>query len=113
MVLSSGDVVCTGIARVESTWRRPTAPVPARARTLAPILGATRRVTMYEGFRRFDIPTSDPEVSIRGVVGGAGPPLLLLHGNPLTHIHWRLIGPRLAEEFTVVATDLRGYGDSG
>jgi haloacetate dehalogenase len=68
---------------------------------------------MYEGFRRFDLATSDPEVTIRGVVGGSGPPLLLLHGNPLTHIHWRLVAPRLAEEFTVVATDLRGYGDSG
>ena len=68
---------------------------------------------MIDGFRQFDIPTSDPEVVIRGVVGGAGPPLLLLHGNPLTHFHWRLVAPRLAEAFTVVATDLRGYGDSG
>ena len=68
---------------------------------------------MYESFRRFDVQTSDPQVSIHGVVGGAGPPLLLLHGNPLTHIHWRLIAPRLASDFTVVATDLRGYGDSG
>src|SRR5262249_36057644 len=69
--------------------------------------------TMYEGFRRFDLETSDPGVAIHGVVGGEGPPLLLLHGNPLTHIHWRLCAPRLATEFTVVATDLRGYGDSG
>jgi len=68
---------------------------------------------MYEGFRRFDLSTSEPGVAIHGVIGGAGPPLLLLHGNPLTHIHWRLIAPRLATEFTVVATDLRGYGDSG
>ena len=68
---------------------------------------------MFDGFRRFDIGTTDPEVTIHGVVGGAGPPLLLLHGNPLTHFHWRLIAPRLAETFTVVATDLRGYGDSG
>jgi haloacetate dehalogenase len=68
---------------------------------------------MLEGFRKFDIGTSDPQVVIHGVVGGAGPPLLLLHGNPLTHIHWRLVAPRLAQEFTVVATDLRGYGDSG
>jgi haloacetate dehalogenase len=68
---------------------------------------------MYEGFRRFDLATSDPGVTIRGVVGGSGPPLLLLHGNPLTHIHWRLVAPRLAQEFTVVATDLRGYGGSG
>src|SRR5262249_28672301 len=51
---------------------------------------------MYEGFRRFDIETGDPGVAIRGVVGGEGPSLLLLHGNPLTHIHWRLVAPRLA-----------------
>src|SRR6185295_9895140 len=44
--------------------------------------------------------------------GGSGPPLLLLHGNPLTHVMWHKIAPRLAEEFTVVAADLRGYGDS-
>ena len=68
---------------------------------------------MYEGFRRFDIQTSDHEVRIRGVVGGSGPPVLLLHGNPLSHYHWRFVAPRLAKDFTVVATDLRGYGDSG
>ena len=44
--------------------------------------------------------------------GGSGPPLLLIHGNPLTHVHWHQVAPRLAEKFTVVATDLRGYGDS-
>jgi haloacetate dehalogenase len=68
---------------------------------------------VFEGFRRFDLRTTEPDVAIHGVVGGSGPPLLLLHGNPLTHIHWRLVAPRLAQEFTVVATDLRGYGDSG
>jgi len=67
---------------------------------------------MFEGFKKFDIQTSDPEVVIRGVVGGSGPPLLLIHGNPLTHVHWHIVAPRLAEHFTVVATDLRGYGDS-
>ncbi len=68
---------------------------------------------MFEGFRTFDIQTSDPQVKIHGVVGGKGPPLLLLHGNPLTHVHWHIVAPRLAQDFTVVATDLRGYGDSG
>ena len=46
------------------------------------------------------------------VVRQERPPLLLLHGNPLTHVSWHKIAPRLAEKFTVVATDLRGYGDS-
>lgn len=68
---------------------------------------------MYEGFERFEIQTSDPEVKIVGRVGGKGPAVLLLHGNPLTHVHWHLVAPRLARNFTVVATDLRGYGDSG
>ncbi len=67
---------------------------------------------MFERFRRFDIQTSDPQVKIHGVVGGSGSPILLLHGNPLTHVHWHLVAPRLAQHFTVVATDLRGYGDS-
>ena len=44
--------------------------------------------------------------------GGKGPPLLLMHGNPFSHLSWQKFAPRLAEEFTVVATDLRGYGDS-
>ena len=66
---------------------------------------------MFENFRSFDLDTSGTR--IHGRIGGSGPPLLLLHGNPLTHVMWHKVAPRLAEEFTVVATDLRGYGDSG
>ncbi|HYS26148.1 MAG TPA: alpha/beta fold hydrolase [Vicinamibacterales bacterium] len=44
--------------------------------------------------------------------GGAGPPLLLLHGYPQTHVMWHKVAPLLMRDFTVVATDLRGYGDS-
>lgn len=51
-------------------------------------------------------------ISIRTRVIGSGPPLLLLHGYPQTHGIWHRIAPRLAEDFTVVATDLRGYGAS-
>jgi len=60
---------------------------------------------MFEGFKRFEIQTSDPEVKIVGRVGGKGPAVLLIHGNPLTHVHWHLVAPRLARDFTVVATD--------
>lgn len=53
------------------------------------------------------------EVTLRVRYGGNGPPLLLLHGHPQTHMMWHRVAPRLAREFTVVMPDLRGYGDSG
>lgn len=51
-------------------------------------------------------------VSIRVRTGGSGPPLLLLHGHPQTHAIWHRVAPALAERFTLVLADLRGYGDS-
>jgi haloacetate dehalogenase len=65
---------------------------------------------MMEGFTRTEIKTNGARIVT--VHGGKGPPLLLMHGNPFTHLSWHKIAPRLAEEFTVVTTDLRGYGDS-
>jgi haloacetate dehalogenase len=65
---------------------------------------------MFEGFTRTEIATSGARIHLRH--GGDGPPLLLLHGNPLTHVSWHRIAPRLARHFHVVAADLRGYGDS-
>jgi haloacetate dehalogenase len=65
---------------------------------------------MFEGFERVRVETEG--ASINAVRGGEGPPLLLLHGSPQTLAMWHLVAPRLAEDFTVIATDLRGYGDS-
>ena len=65
---------------------------------------------MFEGFETSAIDAGNVTIQTRH--GGSGPPLLLLHGNPQTHAMWHLVAPRLAENFTVVATDLRGYGDS-
>lgn len=62
------------------------------------------------GFRIRDVETSGAR--IRLATAGSGPPLLLLHGHPQTHLTWHKIAPRLAERFTVVLPDLRGYGDS-
>ncbi len=66
---------------------------------------------LFPGFRQLRIP-SEEGVTIAGVIGGAGPPLLLLHGHPQTHAIWHKLAPTLAQHFTVVACDLRGYGDS-
>ncbi len=65
---------------------------------------------MFEGFDELQIETSGATINL--VKGGSGPPLLMLHGYPQSHVMWHKIAPRLAEDFTVVAPDLRGYGDS-
>jgi len=65
---------------------------------------------LFPGFVARRFATSDAEISF--VIGGNGPPLLLLHGYPQTHVMWHRIAPHLAERFTVVCSDLRGYGDS-
>lgn len=66
---------------------------------------------LFPGFRMLDVRT--PGTTIRLRTGGNGPALLLLHGYPQTHVLWHKVAPRLARRFTVVAADLRGYGDSG
>ena len=66
---------------------------------------------LFPGFRTVDL--DGDGVAVHAVVGGSGPPLLLLHGYPQTHAIWHKVAPRLARRFTVVAADLRGYGDSG
>jgi haloacetate dehalogenase len=64
------------------------------------------------GFALYNFTTSSG-VTIRFALAGSGPALLLLHGHPQTHVTWRKVAPQLAEQYTVVTPDLRGYGDSG
>lgn len=68
-------------------------------------------VELFPGFRAQRIATR-PGVEIQALLGGSGPPLLLLHGHPQTSAIWHKVAPTLARHFTVVAADLRGYGDS-
>ena len=66
---------------------------------------------LMSGFALHDVDVGDG-ITIRTATAGHGPPVLLLHGYPQTHVTWRKIAPRLAERFSVIATDLRGHGDS-
>ncbi|TQV77912.1 alpha/beta fold hydrolase [Denitrobaculum tricleocarpae] len=65
---------------------------------------------LLPGFKRQRVQTTEGE--ILALVGGEGPPLLMLHGDPQTHLCWHGIAPRLAEDYSVVLTDLRGRGES-
>jgi haloacetate dehalogenase len=67
-------------------------------------------IRFFPGFKPFRVDGAGAEIN--GVIGGQGPPLLLLHGAPQTHVSWYLVAPQLAAAYTVVAADLRGYGDS-
>ena len=64
-----------------------------------------------QDFRTAEIDTGETTIFTRSL--GSGPPLLLLHGFPQTHLMWRDVAPELARDFTVVCADLRGYGQSG
>ena len=95
-VLRSASLLVTGAVLSQAVAAQQAAPA-----TLPP----------FPGFSAHDVPTTGG-VTIHAAKGGSGPPLLLLHGAPLTHHTWRDVAPRLAEDYTVVAADLRGYGDS-
>jgi haloacetate dehalogenase len=72
--------------------------------------GSTADARLLPGFKVERVKVTGAE--LHTVIGGSGPPLLLLHGAPLTHLSWYRVAPELARHFTVVAPDLRGYGDS-
>ena len=85
-----------------------------------PIGAVQTTALLFPGFRQNFIKTQGVEVNgemasgatINVLVGGKGPPLLLVHGHPETHVAWHKVAAKLAESYTVVLTDLRGYGDS-
>ena len=65
---------------------------------------------MMDGFETAEVSTGEARIFVRW--SGSGPPILLLHGFPQTHLMWRSVAPILARNFTVVCADLRGYGQS-
>ena len=85
-----------------SASAEPTSPAAPQPRSAAR--------EFFPGFKREQIKTTGATINV--VHGGKGPPLLLLHGIPETHAMWRVVAPALAQDFTLVMADLRGYGDS-
>src|SRR6185436_9706391 len=81
-------------------------PIAAHAQAPAP----ANTLRYFPGFQSKRVKTSGAEINL--VHAGSGPPLLLMHGAPQSHVSMRLIAPELAKNYTVVVTDLRGYGDS-
>jgi len=66
--------------------------------------------SLFAGFAHQQITANGIRINLR--LGGSGPPLLLLHGFPQTHAIWHRVAPPLAESYTLVMPDLRGYGDT-
>jgi haloacetate dehalogenase len=94
----------------QSTAALVASAAAAQARAAEP-QGQTDTTRFFPpGFKAMKVQTSGATINL--VTGGGGPPLLLLHGAPFTHIAWRLVAPELAKRYTIVAPDLRGYGDS-
>ncbi|MGH9786204.1 MAG: alpha/beta fold hydrolase, partial [Terriglobia bacterium] len=85
-------------------------PASVSARAARPQQTGAGAAALFPGFKSMRIETKG--ASIAAVVGGSGPPVLLLHGHPQTHVMWHKVAPRLAQRFSIVAADLRGYGDS-
>ena len=67
-------------------------------------------MSLFPGFLKTRVRTSGATINL--VIAGEGPPVLLLHGYPQTHVMWHKVAPSLAQDYTVVCADLRGYGDS-
>ena len=82
--------------------------IPHATAAQEPNPGNTLR--FFPGFKAARVKTSGAEINL--VHAGSGPPLLLMHGAPQTHVSMRLIAPELAKDYTVIVPDLRGYGDS-
>ncbi|KAK0727534.1 Alpha/Beta hydrolase protein [Lasiosphaeria miniovina] len=77
---------------------------------LAPLVGTGVSLTDFDDWAHQRVALEDVSIHLR--YAGSGPPLLLVHGNPQFSLTWRIIGPILAEKFTVIAPDNRGAGDS-
>jgi len=102
------DLLRVGLAACTATMLDSSRP--ARAADDTPADPSALDARLLPGFKPQRVKTGG--ATLQTVIGGSGPPLLLIHGAPLTHLSWYRVAPELAKKYTVVAADLRGYGDS-
>ena len=108
-VLTLAGVSAVSTTRAAASQTPAGSPSPAAEQSaVVPAPGTTLR--FFPGFTAGRVKTSGAEIYV--LKGGSGPPVLLLHGAPQTHISWRKVAPELAKTHTVIVPDLRGYGDS-
>ena len=86
----------------------PAACAELPALPMAQPAGVSER--LFPGFRVEEVQTSGAIIHV--LSKGSAPPLLLIHGHPFTHVTWQKVAPALTDSYTVIAPDLRGYGDS-
>jgi pimeloyl-ACP methyl ester carboxylesterase len=87
------------------------ADLPEPRRHLGGMVKQKTAMNFFPGFSAESVKTSGTTIHV--LRKGTGRPLLLLHGYPETHLTWHKVAPQLAEQFSVIVPDLRGYGDSG
>lgn len=88
----------------------PDLPLPTSLPALPPPAPANTNARFFPGFTAEFVATAGATIYV--LTGGVGPPLLLLHGHPETHVAWHKVAGELARHYTVVLPDLRGYGNS-
>jgi haloacetate dehalogenase len=106
--LAAGAAVTSALG-TEAKAQQPAAAVADYARD-SNRWGAAEIAAMFPGFKHLDMQTKGAVIRVRH--GGSGPPLLMMHGHPVNHVSWYKIAAKLAQNYHVVLTDLRGYGDS-
>jgi haloacetate dehalogenase len=104
------EILATSLALATGALAGSGRASAAEAAIAAPADASAADARLLPGFRVERVKTSGAEIYT--VIGGSGPPLLLIHGAPLNHLSWCRVAPELAKRFTVIAPDLRGYGDS-
>jgi len=104
------ELITTGLAVAAGALAGAGSARAAEPASAAPSDARDADARLLPGFKVERVKTSGAEIYT--TIGGSGPPLLLIHGAPLTHLSWCRVAGELAKRFTVVAPDLRGYGDS-